>query len=244
MGSLVAIGSDEPFVVELEEFSGPLDLLLSLIRQQEIDIADIPIAKIADQFLEAIEQLGLDQAAEYLEMAAQLLRIKILILLPRPVDDEHWEDPRASLIRRLLEYEQIREVVDWLSSRASRRADQLPRGFLPPEPEAPPSPIVVDVSGLLEAAQRLVEAMPEPVLHRVVARPLDVEGATSRIKDLLREGPSLNFRELLGEDPTPALVISCLLAVLELARVGFLKLAQEEPFGDFSVIRESTDTAD
>src|SRR6267143_4095321 len=109
-----ATAPDRPFVVELDEFSGPLDLLLHLIREQEIDITDIPIARIAEQFLAAINQLGLNQAADYLEMAAELLRIKIQLLLPRPFDDSEWEDPRAELVRRLLEYEQVREMAQWL----------------------------------------------------------------------------------------------------------------------------------
>ena len=120
--------ADEPaFVVRLAEFSGPLDLLLTLIRDQEIDITDIPIAQIADQFVAAIHELGLNQAAEYLDMAARLLRIKVQMLLPRPVDDDEWEDPRAELVRRLLEYEQIREVVGWLVDRATLRADRFGR---------------------------------------------------------------------------------------------------------------------
>src|SRR5213079_3492074 len=96
------------FVVELEQFSGPLDLLLHLIREDEVDITDLPIAKIADQFLAVISELGLNQAADYLEMAARLLRIKAQMLLPRRLGDDEWEDPRAELVRRLLEYQQIR----------------------------------------------------------------------------------------------------------------------------------------
>src|SRR6185503_7236078 len=91
------------FIVELEQFSGPLDLLLHLIREEQLAITDLPIAKIADQFLAAIHDLGLDQAADYLEMAARLLRIKAQMLLPRRLDDDEWDDPRAELIRRLLE---------------------------------------------------------------------------------------------------------------------------------------------
>src|SRR5256886_9853007 len=95
------------FVVELEQFSGPLDLLRQLIREDEVDITDLPIAKIADQFLAVISELGLNQAADYLEMAARLLRIKAQMLLPRRLGDDEWEDPRAELVRRLLEYQQI-----------------------------------------------------------------------------------------------------------------------------------------
>src|SRR5438132_409338 len=102
------------FIVELEQFSGPLALLLHLIREDEVDITDLPIARIADQFLAAIADLGLNQAADYLEMAARLLRIKAQLLLPRRLGDDEWEDPRSELVRRLLEYQQIRELVDWL----------------------------------------------------------------------------------------------------------------------------------
>ena len=120
------------FVVELDQFSGPLDLLLHLIREDEVDITDLPIAKIADQFLAVINELGLNQAADYLEMAARLLRIKAQLLLPRRAGDDEWEDPRAELVRRLLEYQQIRELVDWMQQAAARRAEQFGRGFAPP----------------------------------------------------------------------------------------------------------------
>src|SRR2546426_6186250 len=117
------------FVIELEQFPGPLDLLLHLIREDEVDITDLPIAKIADQFLAVINELGLNQAADYLEMAARLLRIKAQLLLPRRVGDDEWEDPRAELVRRLLEYQQIRELVDWLGQAAARRAEQFGCGL-------------------------------------------------------------------------------------------------------------------
>ena len=99
-------------LVEIERFRGPLDLLLHLIRTQDIEIFDIPIAKITDEFLKAIKSLDvhdLDGAGEFLEMAATLIHIKAQMLLPRPSDEEDG-DPRAELVRRLLEYEQIREV--------------------------------------------------------------------------------------------------------------------------------------
>ena len=128
------------FVVELEQFSGPLDLLLHLIREDEVDITDLPIARIADQFLAAIADLGLNQAADYLEMAARLLRIKAQLLLPRRLGDDEWEDPRSELVRRLLEYQQIRELVDWLHHAAQQRADRFGRGFAQPAPDLPPPP--------------------------------------------------------------------------------------------------------
>ena len=101
------------FAVDLPQFSGPLDLLLTLIREEQVDIYDIPIARICQQFVARIRTLGLNEAAEYLEMAARLVRIKAQLLLPRS-ESETWEDPRAELVRRLLEYQQMREIVDVL----------------------------------------------------------------------------------------------------------------------------------
>jgi segregation and condensation protein A len=89
------IAEGAPFVVELAHFNGPLDLLLTLIRDEQIDIYDIPIARVAEQFLVCLHSLGLDEAADYLDMAARLLRIKAQLLLPHPQGDEAWEDPRA-----------------------------------------------------------------------------------------------------------------------------------------------------
>src|SRR2546422_3414116 len=128
------------FVVELEQFSGPLDLLLHLINEDELDITDLPIARIADQFLAVISELRLNQAADYLEMAARLLRIKAQLLLPRRLGEDEWEDPRAELVRRLLEYQQVRELVEWLGQGAARRAQPLGRRFPPEPPAAPPAP--------------------------------------------------------------------------------------------------------
>ena len=204
------VGDDRPFVVDVESFSGPLDLLLHLIREQEIDIYDIPVARIAEQFRAAIDDLGLNQAAEYLEMAARLLRIKIQSLLPRPLDDEDWEDPRAELVRRLLEYEQIREVADWLASQASARAEQFPRGWVPPPPVVPAPEIVIDLEGVVRAVETVIDGMPQPVIHRVVPRPLDVEGATQRIRDMLRGRTRLDFSEIIGERPHVSVIISAL----------------------------------
>jgi segregation and condensation protein A len=100
------------FVVDLSGFNGPLELLLALIRDEQVDIYDIPIARVCEQFLSKMHALELNEAAEYLEMAARLIRIKAQMLLPRKEGGDDWEDPRAELVRRLLEYQQMREVVD------------------------------------------------------------------------------------------------------------------------------------
>src|SRR5216117_959027 len=159
--------ASEVFVVELAEYSGPLDLLLTLIRDEQIDIYDIPIARIAEQFLARISSLKLDEAADYLEMAARLVRIKAQMLLPRREGEDVWEDPRAELVRRLLEYQQVRELVDWLGHAADARAERYGRGYEAPPPDAPPAPLQIDLNDLLAAAERVISLIPEPMLHRV-----------------------------------------------------------------------------
>ncbi|MGH7671257.1 MAG: segregation and condensation protein A [Gemmatimonadales bacterium] len=227
------------FVIELEQFSGPLDLLLHLIREDEVDITDLPIAKIADQFLAVIGELGLNQAADYLEMAARLLRIKAQLLLPRRLGDDEWEDPRAELVRRLLEYQQIRELVDWLSRTAAARAERFGRGYEAPPPDAPPAPLQIDLNDLLAAAERVIALIPEPMLHRVVPRPLDVEGATIRIQARLAERETVAWAALVGPQATIVDVLSTFIALLELARRGVLSITQPEPFAPMVIRRES-----
>lgn len=226
------------FIVELEQFSGPLDLLLHLIREDELDITDLPIARIADQFLAVINELGLNQAADYLEMAARLLRIKAQMLLPRRIGDDEWEDPRSELVRRLLEYQQIRELVDWLAQAAAARAERFGRGFEQPAPDLPPAPLVIGLNDLLAAAERVIALIPEPTLHRVVPRPLDVEGATARIEALLAARAEFSWRDIVGDHPDVVEILSAFIALLELARRGNLKIAQPEPFAPMAIRRE------
>jgi len=226
------------FVVELEQFSGPLDLLLHLIREDEVDITDLPISRIADQFLAVIADLGLNQAADYLEMAARLLRIKAQLLLPRRLGDDEWEDPRSELVRRLLEYQQIRELVDWLHRAAEKRAERFGRGFEQPAPDLPPPPLEIDLNDLLAAAERVIALIPEPVLHRVVPRPLDVEGATARITALLAEREEFAWTDVVGAKAGVVEVLSAFIALLELAKRGICKLHQPEPFAPMVIRRE------
>jgi len=185
-----------------------------------------------------------NQAADYLEMAGRLLRLKAQMLLPRRSEEDGWEDPRAELVRRLLEYQQIREVALWLGRAAERRADQYPRGFLPAPPELPPLPLQVDLVELLEAVRRVIEGIPSPVLHRVVARPLDVEGATRRLSALLDEREEFGWREALGPKPTITDVLSTLLALLELARRGLVSLTQAAPFAPMVIRRDASRPVD
>ncbi len=234
------LGGGSGFVVELDAFSGPLDLLLHLLREEQLEIADIPIARIADQFLRSIHQLGLNQAADYLEMAGRLVRLKAQMLLPRRSEEDGWEDPRAELVRRLLEYQQIREIALWMGRSAERRSEQFARGYLPPPPTFPPPPLTLDIMDLLQAVDRVIAAIPSPVLHKVVARPLDVEGATRRIEALLDSHGEIGWLEALGSRPTIVDLLSTLLAILELAKRGSLRISQPAPFSPMVIARDAT----
>src|SRR5690606_31711362 len=167
--------ADAGFVVELERFQGPLDLLLHLIREQDIDIFDIPIARITEQFLQAIEgieRLGLDRAGEFLEMAATLIRIKAQMLLPRRVDEDgELIDPRADLVRRLLEYEHFREVARRLDEAEADRARHYARGYVPPIPRnEQPAELEVTWDEVWAAALAVGMRQRTPAEHRVAPR--------------------------------------------------------------------------
>ncbi len=229
---------DGAFVVELTGFSGPLDLLLALIRDEKLDIYDIPIARVAEQFLLRIRSLGLNEAADYLEMAARLLRIKAQMLLPRGENDE-WEDPRAELVRRLLEYQQMREIVDVLEHRADERRMQFARAFLPDQPTPPQAPLALSLSELLGAVDRVLRAVREPNMHDVVARPLNVPAAVQAIRALLALRASMRWTDVVRADAPPWQVLSALLGLLELARLGELRVAQPRPFANVEISSSS-----
>lgn len=226
------------FVVELAAFNGPLDLLLSLIRDEKLDIYDIPIARICEQFLARMHELALNDAAEYLEMAARLLRIKALMLLPRHESDEGWEDPRAELVRRLLEYQQMREVVDLLERRGEDRRNRFARAWSPTLMAPPQAPLALSLAELLIAVDRVLRAAKQPGMHDVVPRALDVDGAIAIVRAVLALRASARWRDVVRADAEPWEVLSALLALLELAKRSELKLAQPRPFSDVEIRRE------
>lgn len=221
------------FVVELPDFSGPLDLLLSLIRDEQVDVYDIPIARVAEQFLARVRGMPIDAAAEYLEMAARLLRIKAQLLLPRPEGAESWEDPRAELVRRLLEYQQVREVVDVLERLGDERRNRFSRTYTPTptEPaEAEDRPLAASLADLFSAVDRVLRQARRPAVHDIVPRALDVDGAMSTIRAVLALGAGGRWCDLVKRNAEPWQILSVLLALLELAKRGELRLAQPKPF--------------
>ena len=237
-------GQEGGYLVEIERFHGPLDLLLHLIRQQDIDIFDIPIALITAQFLEAIRGIGpgeLDQAGEFLEMAATLIRIKAQLLLPRPESDDD-EDPRAELVRRLLEYEQVREITERMSRAEADRGRRRGKGFVPPRPRRTAEDTPLETTWEEVFAAALGVELPEPHLnqHRVTPRTVSMDAKVTRILDRLSRATGIPFHELMdpGEDRMHG--VMTLLAGLELTRRRTIRLRQaaRDAIGHLDQIRE------
>lgn len=236
------------FVVELDEFAGPLDLLLHLIREQDIDIFDIPIARITSQFLtsiEGIERLGLDRAGEFIEMAATLIRIKSRMLLPRRMDEDgELEDPRAELVRRLLEYEHFRDAADRLEDAEAHRSRHFGRGYVPPRPAPDPSALELEVdwAELWDALHDLLERTRPPDDHRVHGRVVTLEEKVELILDTLARLTRVEFRQLLVEHPDKLHAVATFMASLELARRREVAIRQSEPFAPLWIYRRDPES--
>jgi segregation and condensation protein A len=235
----------EVFVVELVEFSGPLDLLLTLIRDEQIDIYDIPIARVAEQFLARISTLKLDEAADYLEMAARLLRIKAQMLLPRREGEDAWEDPRAELVRRLLEYQQVREVVDHLEKLSEVRRARFSRAYTPQQNllPLPPGALSFSLAELLGAVDRVMRVARQPEMHEVIPRALDVDGAIAVVRAILAMRAKAQWTDVVPPNAEPWQVLSVLLALLELAKLGELRLKQRRAFAPVDIARDPASEA-
>lgn len=237
------LAREEFLVVELDRFQGPLDLLLHLIRQQDLDIFDIPIAKITEQFLAAVQEIRGDQlegAGEFLEMAAMLIRIKAQMLLPRHEGDEH-EDPRAELVRRLLEYEQIREISTRLQTAEAERGRRFAKGFVPTRPRPAPTdtPFETTWAEVFEAALRVETPESTDRRHHVTPRTVAMEDKVALISAKLAELSRIEFSRLLDGFEEKMHGVMTFLAGLELTRRRLLVLRQTEPFHELWLYRRN-----
>lgn len=224
--------------VILEAFEGPLDLLLYLIRKQNLDILDIPMAPLTRQYLEYVEMMrskNLELAAEYLVMAAMLMAIKSRMLLPRPSTlAEEEEDPRAELVRRLLEYEQIKQAAQKLDAlpQVGRDVVAISVWIEKTVEERLPD---VDPRDLAEAWRNLLTRARLATHHRVSREELSVRAHMSAILRRLREQRVLEFAELFDPARGVAVLVVNFLAVLELARELLVEITQSECFAPIYV---------
>ncbi len=244
----IAAGRDDFLLVEIERFQGPLDLLLHLIRTQDIEIFDIPISKITDQFLQAIrglEATDLDGAGEFLEMAATLIHIKSQMLLPRPGQDED-EDPRAELVRRLLEYEQIREISQRLRTAEADRSRRFGKGYVPPRPRKPleEAPLETTWEEVFAAALQVEMPIPQDRTHRVTTRQVTMEEKAVLILDHLKRSTRVEFNRLLQGFKERSHGVMTFLAGLELTRRRMLLLRQTRPFAELWIYRREEDVVE
>jgi segregation and condensation protein A len=236
-----ALKRGEFLLIEVDRFQGPLDLLLHLIRQQDIDIFDIPISTITEQFLGAIQGIeaeDLDGAGEFLEMAATLIRIKAQMLLPRPGDDEE-EDPRAELVRRLLEYEQIREISSRLAGAEAERGRRFGKGYVEPRPRGlmEETPLETVWEEVLEVALAVELTHPSERTHRVTTGFVALEEKIQLILDTLGEVSKIEFSKLLEPWKNRMHGVMTLLAGLELSKQRAVTLRQARLFSELWILR-------
>ncbi len=228
--------------ITLQDFEGPLDLLLFFIKRDELDIFDIPIARIADEYLEYVrlmERIDLDSVGDFLYMAALLISIKARMLLPKPELDEEGEpiDPRRELVERLLEYVRYKEASENLAGLLESRSDRFTRGHASSERERWQEQIEVtyDVSvfDLVSALKRILTEAPAEPEHAVSREEYHIEEQQYFLLDALQKSSRISFAETVRGRSKP-FVITTFLAVLELARQQriWILLENDEP-GDF-----------
>ena len=240
------------YSVKLETFEGPLDLLPHLIRKNELNIYDIPIADITRQYLEYIrlmKELNLEVAGEFLVMASTLLQIKSRMLLPALVDDEgneEEEDPRAELVRRLLEYQRYKEASLLLRERDLLGRETFARKFDPPDladlvPEE--GPLEVELFQLVDAFRKVLAKMPAAAIHQVAADTISIADRITELLAFISDRRMVLFDELFDERANREFLVVTFLAILELCKLRMVNIIQEERYGSIlltpAVIEES-----
>ncbi|MDA0747061.1 MAG: segregation/condensation protein A [bacterium] len=245
----------EIYGIKLEMFEGPLDLLLFLIRKNELDIYDIPIADITRQFLEyvdIIQSLDLEQAGDFVLMAATLMKIKSRMLLPaEDGDEDEVEDPREELVRRLLEYQQFKEVATWLESEQEANRDAFYRGSaldLEGVNDAADDPLAayrsVGLFDLLSAFKQVLITAPKVEYHEVAE-----EGATSEecaetvLEMLSQKNGQVSFTELVANRSRIVMIVT-FIALLELIKSGEVLIRQAEPGSEIWIYKQEKERSE
>jgi segregation and condensation protein A len=225
------------YLVNLDTFRGPLDLLLYLVKRDEVDIRDIPIARVCEQFkdyLDALQLIDVEQAGDFLVMAATLVEIKTRLLLPRPEELSETEaDPRLELVKQLVQYKKFKDAAALLEARAEEQSQRLPRQPIPPPPNtAPPAMKPVELWDLVSAFGRLMrETLAlQPQTIAVDQTPLHVY--MEMVLQRLRAEQRLQFSALFTPPHTRGRLVGLFLAILELTKTRRVLPEQTEAFGD------------
>jgi len=217
----------------LDAFEGPLDLLLYLIKRQNLDILSLPVFQITQQYMNYIElmkEMRLELAAEYLVMAAMLAEIKSRLLLPRPVEEDDEDDPRAELIRRLQEYERFKKVAEDINQIPRMHRDIFGVSIIQAEYEHERPQPTVDLNDFIAAFQEVMQRAQMFASHHIGREPLSVRERMSRILTMLNIEDFVEFNRFYDVEEGRGGVIVTFLAILELIKGHVIELVQSEPF--------------
>jgi segregation and condensation protein A len=230
--------------VRLTDFEGPLDLLLFFIKRDELDIYNIPISRITQEFLEYLHMmasLDLEVAGEFIVMAAELMQIKVRMLLPRDENAEEEEDPRAELVRRLVEYKRYKEMSQKMSTMAEQQREIYYRRFFHAdtklEPAEDPQDVLKDISlfNLIAAFKTAMDQMPKKVVHEVTMLNVSVDEQMSFVIDFLRvHGPTTLLR-MVAHMTEKIRVIVTIIALLELTKNKVIALSAVDGKDDIGI---------
>lgn len=235
------------YKVRLEIFEGPLDLLLYLVKKDHLNIYDIPIAKITEQYLQYLKLmrlLDLNIAGEFLVMAATLMQIKSKMLLPadesQALPQADQEDPRAELVKRLLEYEKFKEIAQNLREREARARQVFRRPKLDPsEISSAQTQVYFEASifDLITAFSHAIENIPKNLFYEVIKDEFTIEEKIHEILHLLLVCPCVRLFELFARAKNKMEIIVIFLSILELIRLKEIIIRQKELFGDIEILR-------
>ena len=238
----MSIESQTAYKVDLEVFEGPLDLLLHLIRKNDLDIVNIPITLVLEQYMEylnLLEELNIDLAGDFLLMASELAHIKSKLLLPdhkEGEDDEEGDDPRAELIRRLLEYQRYKEAATQLVERPMLGRDVFTHS-VPIDPiEEEEAPVEVDLFQLISCFYEMLKKAPTTTVHEVRVERVSVTERIYELMDRMRGQQMVEFRALFEGQATRDRLIVTFLAILEMVRLKVLQVTQNQTYGEIYMV--------
>ncbi|MPY86696.1 MAG: segregation/condensation protein A [Luteitalea sp.] len=239
----------EAYPVKLEFFEGPLDLLLHLIKKHEINIYDIPISLVTQQYLDYLslmQELQLDIAGEFLVMAATLIHVKSRLLLPRPApeQEEADEDPRELLVRRLIEHEKFKRAADLLHERETVRSAQFARpdarvAALHNEPVGEEVEIEVDLFSLISAFRAVLERAKHRPYVPLPAEQISVETRIEQLLGRLSEHQAMGFEDLFDDVASRADLIVTFLSLLEMIRLELVRVFQQGALGEIRIYKRA-----
>lgn len=234
------------FTVKLSEFEGPLDLLLFFIKRDELDIYDIPIAKIAKEFfdyLHFMESLDLEVAGAFLVVAAELMQIKVKMLLPPEPGEEEETDPRASLVKRLIEYKRFKEMSTRMAAQEEERMKVHDRGYREADPRIMTGEedrdLLEDVTlfDLIASFKFAMDRMPRTFVHEIIRLNVSIDEQIGYLKDFFSRRSEATFYELIKGMEEKIRIVVTFIALLELIRSKELIVRQHEPFSEVSIMR-------